>query len=183
LRSLAANAALVLLFFHFSPAPAAAQGVAELECAGLTMDTVADRAGFIVAYLSGTPVTRLLGTERLGWNAGGGCCGLSAKRNVDDVGYVRGAIDLLVSRYGIDRDRIFGIGHSNGAMMTQRFVCETGIYAAAVAISGPQNRTNGSCEAARGASAGDLHAASLQGYPPAPPGYEGIPVIVHNPTS
>jgi len=42
---------------------------------GLNMDAEADRNGFIVAYLNGTPVTRFFGSRMLGWNAGGGCCG------------------------------------------------------------------------------------------------------------
>ena len=88
---------------------------------GLNMDAVAEKDGFVVAYLNGTPVTRQLGADKLGWNAGGGCCGLSAENNVDDVGYITNAIDHLVGEYGIDRGRIYGMGHSNGAMMSQRF--------------------------------------------------------------
>jgi poly(3-hydroxybutyrate) depolymerase len=42
---------------------------------GLNMDAIAEKAGFIVAYLNGTPVTRRFGADKLGWNAGGGCCG------------------------------------------------------------------------------------------------------------
>jgi len=114
------------------------------------MDAVADQGGFVVAYLDGTPVTRFLGADKLGWNAGGGCCGLPAENNVDDVGYITHAIDLLATQYGIDKSRIFGIGHSNGAMMIQRLMCETGIYAAAVAISGPLNYEPKDCTAARG---------------------------------
>ena len=34
------------------------------------MDEVARKNGFIVAYLNGTPVARLLGADKLGWNAG-----------------------------------------------------------------------------------------------------------------
>ena len=51
------------------------------------MDEVAKKSGFVVAYLNGTPVTRMLGADKLGWNAGGGCCGVPAENNVDDVGY------------------------------------------------------------------------------------------------
>lgn len=108
---------------------------------GLELDAVAAKNGFIVAYLNGTPVTRFLGSGRLGWNAGGGCCGQSARNNVDDVGYITGAVGYLADKYGIDRRRVFGAGHSNGAMMTARLMCETNLYAAAVTFSGPLNVT------------------------------------------
>jgi poly(3-hydroxybutyrate) depolymerase len=117
---------------------------------GLNMDAVAEKAGFIVAYLNGTPVTRRFGPDKLGWNAGGGCCGQPAENNVDDVSYIRSVVAYLAARYGIDQSRIFGIGHSNGGMMTQRVICETGLYAAAVSVSGPLNLESANCSAARG---------------------------------
>jgi poly(3-hydroxybutyrate) depolymerase len=39
----------------------------------LSMHALADEGGFFVAYLNGTPVERMLGAEKLGWNAGN-CC-------------------------------------------------------------------------------------------------------------
>ena len=126
---------------------------------GLNMDAVADRAGFVVAYLNGTAVTRFLGADKRGWNAGGGCCGLPARNDVDDVGYITGAARQLEAAYGIDRHRVFGIGHSNGAMMTQRVICETDLYAAAVAISGPLNVQNPICPGARGRRILAIHGA------------------------
>jgi polyhydroxybutyrate depolymerase len=132
---------------------------------GLYMDTVAEKDEFLVVYLNGTQVTRRFGADKLGWNAGGGCCGLSAENNVDDVRYITGAIDYLVDKYGIDRRRIFGMGHSNGAMMTQRMMCETGIYAAEVAISGPLNVDTDSCSAARGKRILAIHGAADENVP------------------
>jgi polyhydroxybutyrate depolymerase len=117
---------------------------------GLNMDAVAEKAGFVVAYLNGTPVTRRMGADLLGWNAGGGCCGLSAEHDVDDVHYIQGAVEYLAGKYGIDRSRVYGMGHSNGAMMTQRVMCDTSIYAAEVSISGPLNLDTASCPGARG---------------------------------
>ncbi len=132
---------------------------------GLNMDAVAEKDGFIVAYLNGTPVTRRMGADKLGWNAGGGCCGLSAAKNIDDVRYIQGAVDYLASRYSIDRSRIYGLGHSNGAMMTQRVLCETGMYAAAVAISGPLNLNTSSCPNARGKRVLAIHGADDANVP------------------
>jgi len=132
---------------------------------GLNMNAVADKNGFIVAYLNGTPVTRRFGPEMLGWNAGGGCCGLSAENNVDDVAYIKGAVADLVTRYGVDPGRIYGMGHSNGAMMTQRLMCETRLYAAAVAISGPLNLPTSTCPDARGKRILAIHGADDQNVP------------------
>jgi polyhydroxybutyrate depolymerase len=118
--------------------------------AALHMDAVAEQNDFIVAYLNGTPVTRMLGADKLGWTAGGGCCGLAATDHVDDVACIQDVIATLNARYGIDPQQVFGMGHSNGAMMIQRPICETTVLAAAVAISGPLNDPVSSCPAARG---------------------------------
>ena len=131
----------------------------------LNMNGVADKAGFVVAYLNGTPVTRRLGDQFLGWNAGGGCCGVPAETHVDDVSYIKGAVDELAGRYGIDRARVFGMGHSNGAMMTQRLVCETHLYAGAVAVSGPLNLDVETCPAAKGARVLAIHGAEDENVP------------------
>ena len=130
---------------------------ARIESA-LNMNGVADQGGFVVAYLSGTPVARMLGPDRLGWNAGA-CCGQPAENKVDDVTYLRSAVGEIAARYGVDSARIFGVGHSNGAMMTQRMVCETTLYAAAVAVSGALESGATHCPAARGKRILAIHGA------------------------
>jgi poly(3-hydroxybutyrate) depolymerase len=45
---------------------------------------------------------------------------------------------------------VYALGHSNGAMMAQRMECETGLFAAAVAVSGPLNLDVAKCPGARG---------------------------------
>ena len=147
LPAVGSRALVVVLHGGLGNASRIAGGEAE---SGLNMNAVAERDGFVVAYLNGTPVTRNLGSKFLGWNAGGGCCGQSAANNVDDVAYIRGAVDALTARYGIDRSRVFAMGHSNGAMMTQRLVCESSFVAAGVAVSGPLNVDTSTCPAARG---------------------------------
>ncbi len=148
---------------------------------GLNMNGVAEEDGFIVAYLNGTKVARFFSAARKGWNAGGGCCGLPAKNHVNDVAYIQGAVDKLASEYGIDKKRIFGIGHSNGAMMTQRILCETRIYAAGMAISGPLNLRTDTCPNARGARIVSLHGAEDRNVPVAGGrGTEGLSRAVYN---
>lgn len=132
---------------------------------GLKMDEIAEKNGFLVAYLNGTPVTKRFGAEMLGWNAGGGCCGVPAGTNVDDVGYITGAVTHLVGEYGVDPKRVYGMGHSNGAMMTMRMMCETSIYAAGVSVSGPLNLQVQSCPAARGRRILSIHGAVDQNVP------------------
>jgi len=132
---------------------------------GLNMDAEADQDGFIVVYLNGTAVTRLPGARMLGWNAGGGCCGQPARNGIDDIAYISGAVGYLAGKYGVDRARVFGIGHSNGAMMTQRVLCETDLYQAGVAISGPLNLPVTHCTAARGKRILAIHGADDQNVP------------------
>jgi polyhydroxybutyrate depolymerase len=132
---------------------------------GLNLNAVAAKDGFVVAYLNGTPVTRLLGGKFLGWNAGGGCCGVPARDDVDDVGYIQGAIAELSGRYGIAPGRVYGIGHSNGAMMLQRMACETKAFAAIVAVSGPLNIRDAQCPAAAGTRILAIHGADDKNVP------------------
>jgi polyhydroxybutyrate depolymerase len=138
-----------------------ADGEAE---AGLNLDGEADRDGFIVAYLNGTAVARLLPDRFRGWNAGL-CCGLPAEKNLDDVDYIKGAAAELARRHGADPNRIFAIGHSNGAMMAQRLICESDVVAAAVAISGPLDLDDTRCPAARGKRVLAIHGADDRNVP------------------
>ncbi|HLY53980.1 MAG TPA: prolyl oligopeptidase family serine peptidase [Stellaceae bacterium] len=131
----------------------------------LNMDAVADQRGFIVAYLNGTSVARMLSDRMRGWNAGGGCCGQPAKNDVDDVGYIKTTVADLAAKYGVDRDKVFGIGHSNGAMMAQRVACETTVFAAVVAVSGPLTLDTSHCPAAAGRRVLAIHGAEDQNVP------------------
>ncbi len=143
-----------------------AQRIASQESeSALNINSLAERYGFIVAYLNGTPATRYFGADKLAWNAGGGCCGQSAANNVDDVGYITDAVRYLEEHYQIDEHRVYGMGHSNGAMMTQRLVCETPLYQAAVVISGPLNLDTTTCPAAQGKRVLAIHGADDENVP------------------
>jgi poly(3-hydroxybutyrate) depolymerase len=155
-----ARALVVVLHGGMGNAGRIASGQSE---SGLNMDAVAEKDGFIVAYLNGTPATRLFGNMRA-WNAGG-CCGQPAENNIDDTGYIKGAVGYLIGKYGVDPARVYGMGHSNGAMMTERVMCETGLYAAAVAISGPLILATASCPAARGKHILAIHGADDRNVP------------------
>jgi poly(3-hydroxybutyrate) depolymerase len=93
------------------------------------MDAVADREGFIVVYPNGIGVMQ---DSLLTWNAGT-CCGIAARQESDDVGYVRALLDELARRLPVDSARVYATGLSNGAMMSYRLAAELSDRIAAIA--------------------------------------------------
>jgi polyhydroxybutyrate depolymerase len=71
--------------------------------------------------------------DKPGWNAQF-CCGSGWKSGADDVEFLRVLIEELRTKYGIDQDRVYMVGFSNGAFMTQRFATEHPDLVAAVAV-------------------------------------------------
>tara|TARA_R110002124_G_scaffold287216_1_gene471337 strand:+ start:22032 stop:22961 length:930 start_codon:yes stop_codon:yes gene_type:complete len=120
------------------------------------LEPLADKHGFIVVYLNGTKVSRITSGKRGGWNAGG-CCGLPEKNKVDDIGYINKLIDYMHRQYGIDPKHVYGTGHSNGGMMTQRIMCETQLYKSAVSLSGTLQLERQSCPQAKGRHIMNIH--------------------------
>lgn len=97
-------------------------GSSEQFAANSGFDELAESNGFIVVYPDGVRAV----PDRPGlqtWN-GGYCCGPAARKNVDDVGFIRFLIDLVEERFSIDPNRVFATGHSNGAIMAYRLACE-----------------------------------------------------------
>ncbi len=102
------------------------------------MNPTADRAGFIAVYPDG------LGSS---WNAGV-CCGSSALTGVDDVGFLRAAVEDLAAKLCIDRRRIYATGMSNGGYMSHRLGCEAAdLFAAIAPVAGAMGITG--CTPAR----------------------------------
>ena len=132
----------------------------------LKMDGIAERNGFIVAYLNGSDAGAMLPGKMKAWNAGNGCCGEPYRIRVDDVGYITAAVRYLARKYGIDPNRVFGIGHSNGAMMTQTLICETGLYRSAISLAGSLMAEVDSCPAARGKTILAIHGMDDANVPP-----------------
>lgn len=89
----------------------------------LDIDNIANKNKFIIAYMNGNEGDHFLMKNRRTWNAGG-CCGISSRKNIDDVGYINAVIHELVTKHGADPHNINLVGHSNGAMMVYRFTCE-----------------------------------------------------------
>lgn len=90
----------------------------------------ADASGFIVVYPNASG-------EQRSWN-GGHCCGEAARKNVDDVGFVRALLEELSHQFNIDPKRIYATGFSNGAILVYRLACE---MAEQIAAIGPVSAT------------------------------------------
>jgi polyhydroxybutyrate depolymerase len=84
------------------------------------IDGLAEANGFIVVHPDGVKVAGGPGGV---WN-GGICCGIAARQDIDDVGFIDALIDQLAHDHEVDPDRVFAFGHSNGAIMSYRLACE-----------------------------------------------------------
>jgi polyhydroxybutyrate depolymerase len=84
-------------------------------------DAVADRAGIVAVYPDAVG-----GRWNDGWETS----------STDDVAFLAALADSLVSEYGIDRNRVYAAGLSNGACMAHRFACERDTVAAIAAVAG-----------------------------------------------
>ena len=93
-------------------------------------DRLAERDGFVAVYPNGTARRdrRIL----LTWNAGH-CCAAAMEQRVDDVGFIRAMIDVLVASGRADPARIYVTGMSNGGMMAHRLGRELSTKIAAIA--------------------------------------------------
>lgn len=109
-------------------------GNAERSVEYFQLNDKSDREGFIVVYLEGTgPLVR--GEVFGSWNAGR-CCAPAMDNDVDDVGFIRNALNRLENDFSVDEGRVFVTGMSNGAQMSYRLACELADEIAAMATSG-----------------------------------------------
>jgi polyhydroxybutyrate depolymerase len=110
---------------------AGASGAAMRELTGF--DALADREGFATLYPDGTPAATAETTGRLTWNAGF-CCGAAVQQRIDDVGFLAALLDKVEREYGIDPNRVYVTGFSNGGMMAYRLAAEHPERIAALAV-------------------------------------------------
>jgi polyhydroxybutyrate depolymerase len=100
------------------------------------MNEKADKEGFIVAYPNGSG---RMGDHILTWNAEE-CCGYAEAHRIDDVGFLRRFLHFVESEYNVDRQRVYVVGFSLGAMMTYRLAAEMPEeFAAFAVVSGSMN--------------------------------------------
>ena len=131
----------------------------------LKIDGVAEKNGFIVAYLNGSAATRIGGDKLRAWNAGGGCCGRPYRDKVDDVGYITGAVRYLQRKYVVAPERTFGVGHSNGAIMMQTMSCLTDLFKVVASLAGTLMTEVSSCPAAPSHTIYNYHGALDENLP------------------
>ncbi len=114
----------------------------------------ADREGFVVAFPNG--YSRRAGGRLATWNAGE-CCGDARDRKVDDVAFIRAAVERVAQHVRIDRTRVFAAGMSNGGMLAHRLACEASdLFRAVASVAGPDATTT--CTPARPISVLHIHA-------------------------
>jgi polyhydroxybutyrate depolymerase len=94
-------------------------------------DELADQEHFVVAYADGLLVQGD-GYASRSWNSGQ-CCEPATSAGVNDVTFLIDLIDLLIARYPVDPERVFVVGHSNGAIMAQVLGCQMADRIAGVA--------------------------------------------------
>ena len=83
---------------------------------GYAFDRLADEQGFAVVYPD---------AYKGYWNACNAVGDYSANRlNIDDVGFLTGIVDKLITEIGVDRDRVFAAGVSRGGHMAYRLALE-----------------------------------------------------------
>jgi polyhydroxybutyrate depolymerase len=129
-------------------------GSADQFAATTKFESLARDEGFIVAFPDGLDGT---------WN-GGSCCGQSARKNVDDVGFLAALIQDLERTAPVDPTRVFVTGHSNGAIMAFRFGCERADLVKAIApVAGSLETPD--CKPTRGASLLAIHGDADQNHP------------------
>jgi polyhydroxybutyrate depolymerase len=93
---------------------------------GNTFDHIGEQAGAVVAYLNG---------HKKHWNDARISNSSAARTDhVDDVEFVKRAIDLLVRRYNGDSARVFAVGFSNGGQMVIRLLHEVPSALAGAAV-------------------------------------------------
>lgn len=77
----------------------------------------ASKAGYAVIFPAGSGRRE---DKLLTWN-GGYCCGYAARRDVDDLGFLAEVIADAAARFGVDGDRVYLTGMSNGSIMAETF--------------------------------------------------------------
>lgn len=86
------------------------------------LNNLAEANGFIVVYPGGINVDSDRVTIQ-SWNAGD-CCGPASRKKVDDVWFISEMLKDLATKYPVDANKIYAVGHSNGGMMAYRLACE-----------------------------------------------------------
>ena len=112
------------------------------------LNTYADQYDFIVVYPDGVSNS---------WNVG-----FAGGSTANDVGFLSALIDTLHVRYGIDLNRVYSTGFSNGGFMSYRLACELTDRIAAIApVAGTMtDAALGTCQPSRNMPVMHIHGTS-----------------------
>lgn len=122
----------------------------------------AERSGFIALFPNGSA---------FGTPSGAGCCRFNTgmvsfgdKQPPDDVRFIAQLLDLVESKYQIDRDRVYATGISNGAAMSYRLACElSDRFAGVAAVASPYDFSG--CTISHPLSVLAIHGTADPNYP------------------
>ncbi len=122
-----------------------------------------DEQKFRIVYLNGTKYEKVVDELDRGWNDGS-CCGENLHPEVDDSAFIDSVIKELIAKGLVQSDEIYMVGHSNGAKMSYRYVCDHGgVIKALVAISGARDLKD--CPGITGMRVLNIHGSDDQSYP------------------
>jgi len=113
----------------------------------------ADAGHFLVAYPNGL---------YRAWNTGGGCCGRPGRTDVNDIGFITAMVSAIERTIGIDANRVYATGMSNGGIMTYTLACHTTIFAAIGPVAATQL---GSCPSPDQVSVIHIHGTADKNIP------------------
>lgn len=105
-------------------------GSAEAHVLTADLREMASREGLVLAYPQGS---LLDGSSH--WNAA--LPGPDNKSSAQDLDFAAALVDNIATQYGVDRERVYAAGYSNGAMLSYALACHGGgLVSAVVAVSG-----------------------------------------------
>ncbi len=92
------------------------------------------------------------------WNAMDYCCN-SERLPVDDITYLKAEIERVMKENPVDPDRVYLLGHSNGAMMAHRMACDhADLFAGIASLAGSGMRELSQCKPSSPVSILEIHA-------------------------
>ncbi len=118
----------------------------------IPMKSLADERGFIYCLPRGE-VNQTGATQ---WN-GADCCGIYGSTR-DDVAFLAGLVNVVSEQLSVDPQRVYLVGHSNGAFMAYRAACERAdLFAAIVSLAGATYYEPSDCAPTEPVSVLEIH--------------------------
>jgi len=149
-------------------APHGQGGTVDFQMALTYAKEIADQNGYILAVPIGIALQGPFFTGATSWVATSACCFfdsivLPSAIVPDDVAFMTQIIEDQIGQNNIDPNRVFFMGHSNGAFLSHRMACEVSEKVTAiVTIGGVQRRDLDQCQPENNVSALHVHGTSDQ---------------------